>query len=282
MIGFWVVNLLIPEEPDVLHIDTPTGQWLLDKNQFYAKSADAILNKHQCASTYAIQQPVSMQHDGADKCSAALAEMTPLMLGASYLTGLSVTANRSIPHSDAQLLQPSDHWPRERSMGKGNPVVTTSKEFKEVLELFVNAWAGPGQNEKMLLLAHHWLDSLACWSFEDLYLSATTLLQIIAATEEGHQGKGLTYFNGVTDAAKRAGIRVLSGDFKDMRNNLVHEGKLTGGKFKGSSLLDCAEVAADILNWFDEYVHAVLGLGVIRRKRFSRADFMGLNAYSLP
>lgn len=281
MIGFWIVNLLIPEEPDVLPIDTLAGQWLLDKNQFYATSADAILNKHQCASTYAIQHPVSMQHDGADKCSAALAEMTPLMLGASYLTGLSVTANRSIPHSDAQLLQPSDHWPRERSMGKGNSVVTTSKEFREVLEQFVKMWSGAGQQEKMLLLTHHWLDSLACWSFEDLYLSATTLLQIVAATEEANQGKDLSYFNGVTGAAKRVGIRTLSPDFKDMRNNLVHEGKLTGGKFKGSSLIDCAEVAADVLNWFDEYVHAVLGLGAVRRKRFHRGDFMGLNAYSL-
>ena len=60
MIGFWVVNLLIPEEPKEVRITTPSGEWLIDKNDFYDKSAEAIRNKHQCAHTYAIQHPVSM------------------------------------------------------------------------------------------------------------------------------------------------------------------------------------------------------------------------------
>jgi hypothetical protein len=79
-------------------------------------------------------------------------------------------------------------------------------------------------------------------------LSATTLLQIIATTEETIQGKDLSYFDAIKDASTRLGIAQLSRDFKDMRNNLVHEGKLTGGKFGGTSLKDCAMVAADVLN----------------------------------
>jgi len=50
-------------------------------------------------------------------------EMTPLRLGASHLCGLSVTAKQSLPHSDVQVMKPSHYWPRERSMGKGNPRV---------------------------------------------------------------------------------------------------------------------------------------------------------------
>jgi hypothetical protein len=46
MIGFWVVTLLIPNESGALHITTPSGQWLLDKNQFYDKCADAILPRN--------------------------------------------------------------------------------------------------------------------------------------------------------------------------------------------------------------------------------------------
>jgi hypothetical protein len=77
MIGFWVINLLVPEEPKEVTIGTPTGDWLIDKNAFYDKSVGAIRNNHQCATTYAIQNPVSMKN-GAAACDAVLEEMTPL------------------------------------------------------------------------------------------------------------------------------------------------------------------------------------------------------------
>jgi hypothetical protein len=179
------------------------------------------------------------------------------------------------------IVKPSSHWPRERSMGSGNPVVATQLEFLAALEAFVAAWLGPGQREKVLLLVHHWLDSLACWSFEDLYLSATTLLQVIAATEMDIQAKDLPYFAAVTAASGRAGVPALSRDFKYMRNNLVHEGRLLGGQFSGSTLKDCAVVAADVFNWFDAYMHSVLGLGAVRHTRFASDNFINLNAYSI-
>jgi hypothetical protein len=219
--------------------------------------------------------------DGSAACDLAFDEMTPLLLGASYLCGLSVTAKRSLPHSELMIMQPCTHWPREWSMGSGNPVVVTKDEFAAVLEAFVASWPGPGRIEKTLLLIHHWLDSLACWSFEDMYLSATTLLQIIAATEEAIQGTALPYFAAITAASQRAAIAALSRDFKDMRNNLVQEGILLGNSFSGTTLADCAVVAADVLNWFDTYLHSVLGLGAVRRKRFSPAEFVNLNAYSI-
>jgi len=279
MIGFWIVNLVVPGEPEHLLIKTPAGTWTLDRVEFYSTSIRG-LQTGQCAHTYAIHNPVSMT-DGAAACERAMDEMTPLLLGASYLTGLSVTAKQSVPYSDARILQPSSHWPRERSMANSQAVVNTEAEFISALERFVAAWPGPGQSEKVLLLVHHWLDALACWSFEDMYLSATTLLQIIAATEETRQGRDLSYFNAVSAAATRAGIPALGPDFKDMRNNLIHEGKLLGGHFSGASLNDCASVAAGVLNWFDTYIHTVLALRPIGKIRFSARDFLGLNAYSV-
>lgn len=281
MIGLWLVNLLIPGVPQSLTINTPSGKWTLDKAAFYATSITAI-NKGQCAHTYALEHPVSMAANGAAACDSAFAEVTPLLLGASYLSGLSVTAKQSLPYSDVTIMQPSDHWPRERAMGNGNAVVATPAEFQTALEAFVTAWPLAGQHEKVLLMVHHWLDSLACWSFEDLYLSATTLLQIIAATEKSIQGKDMYYFDAVTAAGSRARISALGRDFKDMRNNLMHEGKLLGGSFSGRSLQDCAAVAADVLNWFDAYLHSVLGLGAVQRPRFTFNNFLSLNAYSLP
>jgi hypothetical protein len=43
----------------------------------------------------------------------------------------------------------------------------------------------------------------------------------------------------------------------------------------------CAGVVADVMNWFDEYMHAALGLGIPRKTRFRKADLMSLNAYSI-
>ena len=177
-------------------------------------------------------------------------------------------------------MQATSHWPRERSLGKGNAVVASTAQFSRVLEIFVAAWSSVGQREKLLLLIHHWLDALACWSFEYMYLSATTLLQIIAATETT-QTRHLAYFDAVTAASVRAGVPPLSRDFKDMRNNLIHEGGLLGESFRGADLADCAAVAADVLNWLDAYLHSVLGLGPVQRKRYATQDFVALNSYSV-
>lgn len=280
MIGFWVVNLLIPGEPNNCRISTASGGWDLEKNTNYLQSKDAISNG-QCAHTYAIKNEVSMD-DGAAAVDSSFEEMTPLLLGASFLSGLSVTAKSSLPQSDVTIIQPTEHWPRERAMGVGNPCVTTYPEFTENLEKFVSAWPSVAQSEKILILVHHWLDALGCWSFEDFYLSATTLLQIIAATEEQVTGNSnLYYFQAVQSASSRVGITILNRDFKDMRNNLIHEGKLLGGRFAGTDQDSCSVVAADVMNWFDEYLHAAMNLGKVRRKRYSKSDFMSLNAYSL-
>lgn len=280
MIGFWVVNLLIPGEPDNCKISTSSGDWNLEKSTNYSQSKDAIVSG-QCAHTYAIENDASMD-DSSSAVDSSLEEMTPILLGASFLSGLSVTVRASLPNSDVSIIQSSDHWPRERAMGVENPCVTSQQEFTENLEKFVNAWPSVAQSEKILILIHHWLDALGCWSFEDFYLSATTLLQIIAATEEQVTGNSnLSYFQAVQSASSRVGINSLNRDFKDMRNNLIHKGNLLGGRFAGTDQEACSSVAADVMNWFDEYIHTVMNLGYVKRKRYSKNDFMSLNAYSL-
>lgn len=279
LIGFRIVNLVLPGEPRRFDVTTGTGVWSFERDSRYDQNVAAI-RQGQCAETYFTSHPAAISN-GSASVDAAFDEMIPLVLGASYLTGLSVTSKRSLPGSDVMLMQNGPHWPRERAMGDGNAIVKSEAEFVTKIEQFIAAWNTVGAQEKALLLLHHWLDSMACWSFEDLYLSTTTLLQIIVETEKTVQARDMSYFQGVTDAAGRAGIRVLSRDFKDMRNVLIHEGRLIGGSFSGTTLEDCADVAADVLNWFDEYIHAVIGLGSIVHPRFSRRDFLGLNAYSI-
>ncbi len=184
--------------------------------------------------------------------------------------------------SEVSILQRTEHWPRDRAIDMASPVITSSDEFRELVERFVAAWFTTGRSEKALLVVHHWLDALACWSMEDLYLSATTLQQIIVATEATLQCKQeLPFYSGLEAAANRKGIRVLSPDFKNMRNELIHDGQLIGRRFAGPDKPACAAVVADVLNWLDEYIHAALGLGRVRRTRFTPGDLANLNAYSI-
>lgn len=174
------------------------------------------------------------------------------------------------------------HSERTRSVDRLSPVVKSDAEFTHLVEAFVRSWPTAGKTEKARLLVHHWLDALSCWAVEDLYLSATTLLQVIVATEASLQGKKeLNYYDGVSAAANRKGIRQLSADFKNMRNELIHDGQLIGRRFAGPDRMACAAVIVDLLNWFDEYLHEALGLGKPRNVRFKPHNLSGLNAYSI-
>lgn len=287
MLSFYVTNLVIPGDPEDFSITTPSGPWTLIKTQNFTTTKSAITGftsvrpQHlQVGETYFLENQTSLDLS-ATAVDRALAEITPILLAASYATGMTVTVERSSGGSSVAIMQPSDHWPRARALGSGSYAINTSDEFIRLVETFVQAWPTTGQSEKVLLLVHHWLDALACWSMEDLYLSATTLLQIIVATEANRQGKpSLPYYSGLEDAALRMGIATLSQDFKNMRNELIHDGQLIGSRFAGPRSA-CDQVIADVLNWFDTYVHSGLGLGPVAKTRFRATDFATLNAYSI-
>lgn len=279
MMSFFVVNLLIPADPEGVELSVPSGRWTFERFAEYEKSKAAI-KEGKCAHTYYIENSIGLVP--AASADQAFEELTPILLGASYATGLSVTIVQSTMASQVSILQRSEHWPRDRAIDMASPVINSPEEFTEIVERFVAAWPNAGRSEKALLLVHHWLDALACWSMEDLYLSATTLQQIIVATEATRQGKqDLPFYAGLEAAAKRMGVRVLSPAFKDMRNELIHDGQLVGRRFTGPDKQACATVVADVLNWLDEYIHAAMGLGSIRKTRFTVADLMNLNAYSI-
>jgi hypothetical protein len=277
MLGFQIANLLVPGDPKTVMLNLPSGTWELEQTPVFSKSKGHIA-KGMCAETYFMRHPATM----GSAADAAYEEVTPILLGASFTTGLAVTSRRSMPASDILIGQPRDQWPRDRSIGAEWPVVTTADQFRDLVEAFVCSWPALGKTEKALLLTHHWLDALAFWSLEDLYLSATTLLQIIVATEATKQSKkDLPLEAGLAQAATRMSIRVLTADFKDMRNELIHDGRLIGTRFKGPDRAACAAVVCDVLNWFDEYMHAALKLGSPRKVRFGKNALIGANAFSV-
>lgn len=282
--NFWITNLLMPGDPQNVSVATPHGGWQFVQVPAFAKHSAAIRGATAArptmppvAETYFLQDTT-----GADDFHRIETEVTPILLAATYATGLSVTSQRATRNGGPALARPSEHWPRARGLDAPSPVVNTLSEFVHLVEAFVRAWPAAGQTEKALLLVHHWLDSLGCWSMEDLYLSATTLLQVVVATEATKQGKDeLKFYRGLTDAATRMGITALGPDFKDMRNELVHDGRLIGSRFAGPDKAACAAVVVDVLNWFDTYVHAALALGPPAKTRFRAIDLASLNAYSI-
>jgi hypothetical protein len=279
MIGVRLVNLIIPGDPEQLVVAGAHGDWVLAREpDFEARKTD-VVEKHLCHETYRAEHPVDGTA-GALAVEGTLAELLPLCLGASYLSGNSVTFHRSLPASDFQIMQVPQKFPRERSAAGPGPVVNDPAEFRAVLQAFLAAYPVQGQVEKALLVVHHWLDALACWSLEDLYLSATTILQVVAATEEGRRGAPLSFRQGVTDASARFGVAAPASDFKDMRNDLVHDGTLSGSRHPGKSPDDCRAVAADVLDWIDRYLHAALNLGPVRRPRFAPGSLAGLKVFS--
>lgn len=280
MIGVRLVNLLIPGDPERLAVTGAHGDWVLERQPDFEDRKADVTERHLCHETYRASHPIDGSA-GALAVEETLAELLPLCLGSSYLSGNAVTFRRSLPGSEVQFLQVPTNLPRERSATGPGPVVTDPAEFRAVLQAFLAAYPVQGRAEKALLVVHHWLDAMACWSLEDLYLSATTILQVIVATEEGRRGVSLTFRQGVTDASARFGVASLTDDFKNMRNDLVHDGTLSGTRHPGRSADDCRAVAADALDWTDRYLHAALNLGPVRRPRFPADVLAGLKVFSL-
>ena len=284
-IGHWVANLLIPGDPNNLTINTPAGQWTLSKAPRFEDAKQAITNTSQCANTYAIEHQGTYTGSRAAAMDAVDAELVPICLGASYLTALSVAPSQSLPASDVSFIQVGPHFPRVRSMGSGFPIAHNEADFARILEAFVRGYTSVGNVEKIRLISHHFLDALAFWSLEDLVLSTTTILEIIAATAKGLaavQGTPAINFNTrMAFAASRFGVPPLPSDFRNMRNDLVHEGTLSGSLFPNKTADDCCLAAAEALEWIDAYLFAALGLGPVPAGRFVQERFRGANSFSL-
>lgn len=283
-IGHRLTNLIIPGEPDVLDIATPAGAWTLRKDPRYEEFKTAI-EGGQCAETYSIETRGSYSGSRSAAIDAFSDELIPLCLGASFLTAMSVAPRRSLPHSDVTFLQVGPHFPRPRAMGLGFQSAVDTAMFKRNLEAFVAAYPAADPIEKIRLVSHHFLDALAFWSIEDLVLSTTTILEIIAITAKtiggplrvpvGNYAQRLTY------AATRFALPPVPTDFRDMRNDLVHEGTLSGTGFPGKAASDCGLATAQALDWIDLYVFATLRMGKPGRARFTAEPFRGANSFSL-
>lgn len=289
MIGFRVVNLVPPEAPDSFMLQTPVGTWEFAKEVEFDRFS-AQVAQGACAELYSMVYALPQDNTSTYTVDATFEEALHICLGATFATGAAVTIRRSLPGSEISPIQTGARFPRERGIPSPAACVSTFEEFVQLVEQFVRLFASLNISEKFLLLTHHFIDAMSCWSLENLYLSGSTLLQIIADTEKTlnrpfaaqhaqQRSSRVGFMDYLAGAANRVGIPALSYDVVSVRNSLIHNGTLQNAQF--STQQDAAEPIAAALSWFDKYMYAVLGLGTVPLDRHKAHDYAyGLNSFS--
>ena len=290
MIGFWLVNLLPPIIPQTFNLRTSAGTWTLTKAPNFDDVSQGV-TQGGCAVTYSIEFDLPTDASRSSLKDAALLELLPICLAASFATGMAVTIRHNLPASEVLCVQIGPHFPRERGISGPNLCVTTLDQLIQFIEKFVTMYPALEGNEKLRLLLHFYIDALSCWSLENLYLSGSTLLQIIASTEE-NSGRIFApahatqrnlprpaFFDYLAGAADRVRIPPLNHDVVKIRNSLIHKGTLKTQSF--SSQADAAIPIAEAMAWVDSYLYAVLQMGPVPRQRHFAADYeRAINSFS--
>src|ERR1017187_1811780 len=255
MLEFSVANLVMPEPS--FEIPSSLGTWQLARFGQYEDLLHDV-DQGKCANTYyASLDAVGPQSSDAE-FGTACDEIIDFCLVLSFLTARCVTPSGDTPQSVIHFLGLHDKFVRPRGI-VGFPAAAVSS----MTSLFA-AWICSSyqayRDRTLRLQLCHWLSGLTCFSLEDLYLACGVQMDIVKQVERRVTGNSrLEYFQGMKSASTRYRIPPLGHDYTKMRNDIVHQGVLSGNNFTSRSKAECAAVVADALNWLDSYVMAVIG-----------------------
>jgi hypothetical protein len=217
------------------------------------------LEKGMVGNTYRAFDSAITNATSQDDLVTACEDLRDLCLIISFLNGCCVTPSGSAPGSVVQFFGLGDGFVPPRAI-RGFPSFTFASPISGTLHDAFKAFQLQQKARRLRLFLFHWINGLTCYTLEDCFLSLCVQFDIIKQCEISARGKGLGYFQGVTTAGKRFGLAPLTKDFVKMRNDIVHEGQLSGSNFAGKTKAECAQVIVDALNWLDAYVIAVLGI----------------------
>lgn len=279
MIELWIADLLT----DDLTFEVPTraGSWVFGRHENY----DDILSKMesgQCATTfYAYNEFITPKSSDSD-FSDAIDDLIRICLVLSFLTSKCVTPVCSTPQSEISFFQLGEKFIRARSI-VGLPRIKLSCNLNALFSSGSAILFSSFASRRMDLFLAHWISGLTCFTLEHMALYVGVQMDIVKQCEIKLAGNNMHYFQGMQQASSRYGIAQLGSDYKYMRNDIVHEGKLSGSNFSNKSKAECAQVIAETLNWIDEYIAKVCAINthVISFDRWVARDIEhGLPAFS--
>jgi hypothetical protein len=253
--GFVIADLQLPKNG--FSVPAKFGTWKFEKTSWYDNIVPELA-KGQCGNTFnAFNEAVTSSMSDADFV-AVCEDLRNLCLLLSFMNATCVTPTGSTQYSVPQFIALGDSFVPARAI-RGFPELQPTNSITSFLTKGLSGFSS-SQSHYLRLLMTHWISGLTCYTLEDLFLAICVLLDIVKQIEISISGKQLTYAQGMTDSSNRLGISLLQGAVTKMRNDLVHEGRLSGSNFSNRTKSDCAQVIANALNWLDEYLIATLGV----------------------
>jgi|GEM_PF-1370692 len=255
MLEFWISDLKHDEE--YFSVPGVSGEWTFSRRSNYQ---DLIGNteRGQVVGTFYVSNPdFSMATN--DQLSIDLSDdLVDICLVLSFLNARCVTVMGTTEGSDGMILQLDDKYLTPRSIVGFDKL--WNPDFSDLFADWQTVIRPAYRQRGLRLQLSHWLSGLTCFTLEDLYLSAGVQMDMVKQQEiAAGAGAGLTYFQGMQSASSRYGIAALSHDATKMRNDLLHEGKLSGTNFHSKTKSECAKVIAETMSWLDSYVLKILG-----------------------
>lgn len=252
--GFCIANLVYQQER--FRIEGGFGIWEFQRVPTY-KNSVSNLSKGKVANTYFAHNRAVTPKVRDEEFLMACLDLRDLCFILSFLTAKCITPSGSAPGSVPSFIQLGERYIRPRAI-IGFRSIKLNPPTDEVLSMAFESFRDNQVLRRLRLFISHWISGLTCYTLEDIFLSCFVLLDIVKQCEIAASGKNLSYSDGMKEASKRFRITPLGPDLKKMRNDLVHEGMLSGTKHPNKGKADCSNVIADTLNWIDQYTLSIL------------------------
>lgn len=236
MLELWITDFKSTEVS--FSVPGGIGTWDFHQKDNYAEILEKI-QIGQCASTYYAGN-ASISHSISDEdFITATNELIDACLILSFISASCVTPCRSTMGSEMLFAELGDTFIRSRAIS-GFDKLEISQSYSQYFLKGMPAICTAMKSRRLRLFLSHWISGITCFSLEDLFLSIGVQMDIVKQCEIKEVGKKLDYFPGMQAASKRYGLVPLSKDYKAMRDDLVHEGLLSGTNFYHKSKEECA------------------------------------------
>lgn len=258
VIGFLITNLITDEQE--FPVNGALGEWKFQASHNYSDLVNPITQQGVCGNTFTASLDEVSNRSSDSDFSQCCDEIIDISLILSFLQARCITPSGTTNFSDIQFVQLGDDFIPQRGI-VGFPELKPVSGYADIF----SSWSTGDHQEfiskRLRLFLAHYLSGLTCFTLEDLFLSLGVQMDLVKQEERRLTGNSnLTYRQGMESASSRYEINPLSIDYNKMRNDIVHEGVLSGENFTNKTKSECAKVVVDTLNWIDSYILSALSL----------------------